>query len=75
LKHIKLDLYPKHAEKWLKSSNPTLSNFVLFFKFISFPSIRDDLATAILKQKAKPNRLIVEDAVNDDNSVVALSQV
>ena len=35
---------------------------------------RDDLATAILRQKAKPNRLIVEDAVNDDNSVVALSQ-
>ncbi|XP_014671341.1 PREDICTED: transitional endoplasmic reticulum ATPase [Priapulus caudatus] len=34
----------------------------------------DDLATAILRTKAKPNRLIVEDAVNDDNSVVALSQ-
>ena len=35
---------------------------------------REDLATAILKEKKKPNRLIVEDAVNDDNSVVALSQ-
>ena len=35
---------------------------------------RDDLATAILRTKAKPNRLIVEEAVNDDNSVVALSQ-
>lgn len=35
---------------------------------------RDDLATAILKEKKKPNRLIAEDAVNDDNSVVALSQ-
>lgn len=32
------------------------------------------MATAILKEKKKPNRLIVEDAVNDDNSVVALSQ-
>ena len=31
------------------------------------------LATAILNQKKRPNRLIVEDAVNDDNSVVALS--
>ena len=37
-----------------------------------FP-LRDDLATAILNRKARPNRLLVEDAVNDDNSVVALS--
>lgn len=35
----------------------------------------DDLATAILKTKQKPNRLLVEEAANDDNSVVALSQV
>lgn len=35
----------------------------------------DDLATAILKKKDRPNRLIVEEAVNDDNSVVSLSQV
>lgn len=34
----------------------------------------EDLSTAILKKKDRPNRLIVEDAVNDDNSVVALSQ-
>lgn len=34
----------------------------------------DDLATAILRNKVKPNRLVVEDAVNEDNSVVALSQ-
>ena len=34
---------------------------------------RDELATAILNKKSKPNRLLVEDAVNDDNSVVALS--
>jgi transitional endoplasmic reticulum ATPase len=33
------------------------------------------LATAILKQKDRPNRLIVEEAINDDNSVIALSQV
>ena len=37
-------------------------------------SSRDDLATAILRTKSRPNRLIVEEAVNDDNSVVALSQ-
>jgi len=34
----------------------------------------DELATAILKKKDRPNRLIVEEAANDDNSVVALSQ-
>lgn len=28
---------------------------------------------AILERKKAPNRLIVDDAVNDDNSVVALS--
>ncbi|XP_014294276.1 transitional endoplasmic reticulum ATPase TER94 [Halyomorpha halys] len=33
-----------------------------------------DLSMAILRRKSRPNRLIVEDAVNDDNSVVALSQ-
>lgn len=37
-------------------------------------SKKDDLATAILKNKNKPNRLLVEEAVNDDNSVVAMSQ-
>lgn len=35
---------------------------------------RGDLSTAILKDKKRPNRLVVEDAVNDDNSVVALGQ-
>jgi len=35
----------------------------------------DDLSTAILKAKHKPNRLIVEDNPNDDNSVVTLSLV
>lgn len=33
------------------------------------------LATAILKDKHKPNRLVVEQSPKDDNSVVALSQV
>lgn len=31
------------------------------------------MATAILRKKDKPNRLLVEEAVSDDNSVVALS--
>ncbi|GJN76514.1 AAA ATPase cdc48 [Purpureocillium lilacinum] len=34
----------------------------------------DDTATAILKKKKKPNQLMVTDAVNDDNSIIALSE-
>lgn len=34
-----------------------------------------DLETAILRRKERPNRLLVEEAVNEDNSVVSLSQV
>ena len=34
----------------------------------------EELATAILKKKDRPNRLLVEDAAQDDNSVVSLSQ-
>ena len=32
-----------------------------------------DTATAILRKKASPNKLIVDDATNDDNSVMSLS--
>eukprot|EP00800_Vazella_pourtalesii_P018269 TRINITY_DN57_c0_g1_i1.p1 TRINITY_DN57_c0_g1~~TRINITY_DN57_c0_g1_i1.p1 ORF type:complete len:811 (-),score=69.14 TRINITY_DN57_c0_g1_i1:191-2623(-) len=35
---------------------------------------QDELATAILRRKEKPNRLIVETEAQDDNSVVCLSQ-
>ncbi|XP_025408835.1 transitional endoplasmic reticulum ATPase TER94 isoform X2 [Sipha flava] len=41
---------------------------------MSEPAKGEELATAILKQKDRPNRLIVEEAINDDNSVIALSQ-
>lgn len=34
----------------------------------------EDLSTAILKRKDRPNRLLVDDASNDDNSIVSLSQ-
>ncbi len=33
---------------------------------------KKDFSTAILERKKSPNRLMVEEAVNDDNSVVAL---
>uniref|UniRef100_A0A8R1E0G9 vesicle-fusing ATPase n=1 Tax=Caenorhabditis japonica TaxID=281687 RepID=A0A8R1E0G9_CAEJA len=34
----------------------------------------DELATAILKDKKRPNRLIIDQSDNDDNSMVLLSQ-
>uniref|UniRef100_A0A0N5A9U8 vesicle-fusing ATPase n=1 Tax=Syphacia muris TaxID=451379 RepID=A0A0N5A9U8_9BILA len=34
----------------------------------------EELATAILREKVKPNRLIVDQPNNDDNSVVSVSQ-
>jgi len=34
---------------------------------------RDDTATAILRKKQSPNRLLVDDATNDDNSVISLN--
>jgi len=40
----------------------------------SDPPKKEELETAILKQKDRPNRLLVEDGINDDNSVVALSR-
>lgn len=33
-----------------------------------------EINTAIMDRKKAPNRLVVDDAVNDDNSVVCLSQ-
>lgn len=33
---------------------------------------KKDYSTAILERKKSPNRLVVDEAVNDDNSVVAL---
>ncbi|CAF4110267.1 unnamed protein product [Adineta steineri] len=38
------------------------------------PIKKDKFATAILNRKKRPNRLLVDDSTNDDNSVVALSQ-
>ncbi|XP_031418370.1 zgc:136908 [Clupea harengus] len=34
----------------------------------------EDYSTAILKQKTRPYRLIVDEAINEDNSIVSLSQ-
>ncbi|PIK37708.1 hypothetical protein BSL78_25457 [Apostichopus japonicus] len=50
------------------------ANNIPISKIVTALRIRDDVATAILRTKSKPNRLVVEDAINDDNSVVSLSQ-
>ncbi|XP_029141180.1 transitional endoplasmic reticulum ATPase [Protobothrops mucrosquamatus] len=34
----------------------------------------EDYSTAILRQKHRPNRLVVDEAANEDNSIVSLSQ-
>ena len=36
-------------------------------------SEKKDISTAIMDKKKAPNRLVVDDALNDDNSVVSLS--
>lgn len=46
-----------------------------YLSIFYLPYYSEDLATAILKRKDRPNRLIVDEATNDDNSVVSLSQV
>lgn len=33
---------------------------------------KKDYSTAILERKKSPNRLVVDEAINDDNSVVSL---
>ncbi|CAF4090491.1 unnamed protein product [Rotaria sp. Silwood2] len=38
------------------------------------PNKEDQYATAILNRNERPNRLIIDNAINDDNSVVTLSQ-
>ncbi len=48
-------------------------NWIDFF-FWRFSGGNDDLSVAILRRKDRPNRLLVEDATNDDNSIVSLSQ-
>lgn len=49
--------------------------FINMFFFFQHSPKNDDLSTAILKQKSRPNRLIVDESINEDNSVVSLSQV
>ncbi|KAB2609312.1 cell division cycle protein 48-like protein [Pyrus ussuriensis x Pyrus communis] len=43
---------------------------VLIFKYRK--SNKKDFSTAILERKKSPNRLVVDEAVNDDNSVISL---
>ena len=40
--------------------------------FFCSKGTKRDFSTAILERKKSPNRLVVDEAINDDNSVVAL---
>ncbi|KAI4158761.1 MAG: hypothetical protein LQ342_007156 [Letrouitia transgressa] len=59
---------PEHVEAKARPAKPNLNDASGAEK-----KEIDDTATAILKKKKKPNSLIVTDAVNDDNSIIALS--
>lgn len=50
-----------------------LSHCVIYDHCYSRKGNKKDFSTAILERKKSPNRLVVDEAVNDDNSVVALS--
>lgn len=46
--------------------------FFWIFDFLIRKGTKRDFSTAILERKKAANRLVVDEAVNDDNSVVAL---
>lgn len=46
------------------------SDLILIFYFRK--ETKRDFSTAILERKKAPNRLVVDEAINDDNSVVSL---
>lgn len=43
-----------------------------FFLLCYSKGTKRDFSTAILERKKAPNRLVVDEAINDDNSVVTL---
>lgn len=47
-------------------------NFYFYFCDVCRKGTKRDYSTAILERKKSPNRLVVDEAVNDDNSVVSL---
>ena len=46
--------------------------FFFFFGFYYSKGTKRDFSTAILERKKAANRLVVDEAINDDNSVVSL---
>lgn len=59
-----------HEEIRASCAAPTCEGVILFWS-----AKAEDFSTAILKQKHRPNRLIVDEALNEDSSIVSLSQV
>lgn len=49
-----------------------LYSFLINFLGLFIRKGKKDFSTAILERKKAPNRLVVDEATNDDNSVVVL---
>ena len=62
---------PTFFQPWFRNSSVQFSVVWLWWWFCR-KSGKKDFSTAILERKKSPNRLVVDEAVNDDNSVVAL---
>lgn len=72
----------RHSKYNLKGTLPLRSLYYKSLTYYSSPNAgidgqevdpNHDPATAILRRKNAPNKLIVDDATNDDNSVITLS--
>jgi hypothetical protein len=50
----------------------TLFDNIEVFALNCRKSVKKDFSTAILERKKSPNRLVVDEALNDDNSVVVM---
>ncbi|KAF9671622.1 hypothetical protein SADUNF_Sadunf12G0066800 [Salix dunnii] len=57
----------------LQTNFDTFAMILCYSLFNSKKSGKKDYSTAILERKKSPNRLVVDEAINDDNSVVAMN--
>lgn len=53
---------------------PSEDKYSLFKSFYGHRSTSNDVSTAILRRKTAPNKLMVDEAIHDDNSVIYLSE-
>lgn len=58
--------------RWPFTKSRPYSNISVFFVSRIMTAPKKDYSTAILERKKAPNRLVVDDATNDDNSIVGI---